>query len=84
MKASSKPPSQTTSPSKSKLLFTKGMCPQKLCSGSTVSKSQLETFRGTFKAVSDLDVLASHKDWSLAEIRALQGALPPTFPSPSK
>jgi hypothetical protein len=51
----------------------KGQCPTKLCSGSSVSKGQLANFKGSFMAASDLDIAVMHPDWSLAEIRAMQG-----------
>ena len=55
------------------MLYLKGQCPTKLCSGSSVSKGQLANFKGSFMAASDLDIAVMHPDWSLAEIRAMQG-----------
>jgi len=64
-----------TSASASKLFYQKGTCPMKLCSGTTISSSQLANFQGSFKALSAIDVAVSHPQWSITEIKALQGFL---------
>lgn len=66
-----------SSPSKAKVLYLTNQCPAKLCSGSSLTEAGVKAVQGSFRAVSDVDVLTKNPQWSLAEIRAVQAGVWP-------
>jgi len=58
-----------------KLMYMKGSCPTKTCSGSSVS--DVGAIAGIFNTISDIDALILHPEWSLAEIRGVQAGIWP-------
>lgn len=52
-------------------------CPAKLCSGKTISTSEIDILRGAFRAADAVSVAMGNPDWSVAEIKAMQGGLWP-------
>lgn len=59
-----------------KMLYAQYKCPQTLCSGVLISKSQLSHFKGAFASLSDADCIAQNPEWSVKEVQALRRKSP--------
>ena len=58
--------------STAELMFAKGKCSWKLCSGVSISQAALDFLRGAFLQKTLDDVLIEYLDWSLTEVQAVK------------
>ncbi len=53
-------------------LYANGKCSWKLCSGVTVSQSQVDYLQGVFAMKTTEDILSEFQDYSMREIKAIR------------
>lgn len=56
--------------SAAELMYAKGKCNWKLCSGAQISQAQLDFLKGAFNQKAIRDIMNEYLDWSMTEIKA--------------